>query len=116
MKPQIIKVNAYVYPIISFVGYGVDENQFRTFMKKRGCSDEIMDALFVSHVRGKMVVDDKTQAVYVWTPTKDIIALVHELAHTAFYILEICGVVISSENDEAFCYLQQHLLSSVLEV
>src|SRR5260370_686076 len=45
----------------------------------------------------------------IWT-TPDI--LVHELSHAAFNILGRAGVEIDPDNNEAFCYLLQHLVES----
>ena len=40
--------------------------------------------------------------------------LIHELAHTAFYIMSHAGVPISGENDEVFCYLLDSLYEAAL--
>lgn len=42
---------------------------------------------------------------------EDIEALVHELAHVCFFVLNRAGVDVQEGNNEAFCYLLHNLFS-----
>lgn len=40
--------------------------------------------------------------------------LAHEMAHATFKILDYAGVSVSADDDEAFCYLLQHLMAEAV--
>lgn len=52
----------------------------------------------------------------IWLKSKnDLTTLAHECAHVAMYVLDLCGIKVTQENDEPFTYLMQFYMNRCLE-
>lgn len=108
---KTLYANPYPHKVYLFRGAKLDE--VRKVLKRLKLPN-LVDFPDSMDVR----IDGKTSYngndIVVWTAHKNVTTLVHELAHTAFCILNDCGVEISHKNDESFAYLQEFLLGQAL--
>lgn len=65
---------------------------------------------------GSVLIEDSNKSVVLWLSHRaGTRALVHESIHAAFHILESSGVPVTSENQEALCYLSDFIVGKISE-
>lgn len=104
----MVKVKLPIYNYNILVWYGINKDIFLRYTSKHNIDPGDMEC------DGVTVIADK-HTILVWTETKNVSILAHELLHAIFMIYHELGIRVNLEDSgEQTCYLLDYAMRHIL--